>query len=46
VFGPNTVQHAAQAAHELVLRSLRPTAIACGSDIIAVGVRMYLEQVW
>jgi DNA-binding LacI/PurR family transcriptional regulator len=42
---PNDVQHAAQAAEELVSRSPRPTAIACGSDIIAVGVRMYLEQV-
>jgi DNA-binding LacI/PurR family transcriptional regulator len=41
---PNDVQHAAQAAHEILSRSPRPTAIACGSDIIAVGVRMYLEQ--
>jgi LacI family transcriptional regulator len=41
---PNDVQHAAQAAHEILSRSPRPTAIACSSDIIAVGVRMYLEQ--
>jgi len=41
---PNDVQHAAQAAQQLLSLSPRPTAIACGSDIIAVGVRMYLEQ--
>jgi DNA-binding LacI/PurR family transcriptional regulator len=40
----NDVRHAAQAAHDILSRTPRPTAIACGSDIIAVGVRMYLEQ--
>jgi DNA-binding LacI/PurR family transcriptional regulator len=40
----NTVQDAAEAAERVLSLSPRPTAIICGSDIIAIGARAYLER--
>ena len=40
---PNDVAHAAQAAEAVLANRPRPTAIVCATDIIALGVRMYLE---
>jgi LacI family transcriptional regulator len=40
----NDVPHATKAAEEVLAAPLRPTAIICATDIIAIGVRAYLEQ--
>jgi LacI family transcriptional regulator len=41
----NDVSHATNAAAELLAAAPRPTAIICATDIIAIGVRAYLERV-
>lgn len=41
---PNDVSHAASAAEHILSRTPRPTAVMCASDIIAIGLRTYLEQ--
>ncbi|MDB5057415.1 MAG: putative LacI family transcriptional regulator [Chloroflexi bacterium] len=40
----NDVPHAAKAAEHVLSLSPSPTAIICATDIIAIGVRMYLER--
>ncbi|HWE61445.1 MAG TPA: LacI family DNA-binding transcriptional regulator, partial [Chloroflexota bacterium] len=40
----NDVVHASQAAEAVLAHRPRPTAIVCATDIIALGVRMYLER--
>jgi DNA-binding LacI/PurR family transcriptional regulator len=41
---PNDVLNARKAAEHLLSRIPRPTAIICATDIIAIGVRAYLES--
>lgn len=40
----NDVSHAALSAEQVLSRTPRPTAVICGSDIIAIGLRTYLEN--
>ncbi len=40
----NDVSHAALAAEQVLSRSPQPTAVICASDIIAIGLRTYLEH--
>ena len=40
----NDVSHAAQAAEHVLSLTPRPTAVICASDIIAIGLRTYLEK--
>ena len=41
---PNDVVHASQAAEAVLAHHPRPTAIVCATDIIALGVHMYLDR--
>jgi DNA-binding LacI/PurR family transcriptional regulator len=41
---PNDVPHAAKAAESVLRATPCPTAIICATDIIAIGVRLYLER--
>ena len=40
----NDVSHAALSAEQVLSRNPPPTAVICGSDIIAIGLRTYLEN--
>ncbi len=41
---PNDVTHAMEAARQVLSLTPRPTAIICATDIMAIGVRFYLES--
>ncbi len=40
----NDVQHAIETARQVLSLTPRPTAIICATDIMAIGVRFYLES--
>jgi DNA-binding LacI/PurR family transcriptional regulator len=40
----NSVDHAFLATRQILAQTPRPTAIACTNDLMAVGVRRYLDQ--
>lgn len=41
---PNTLQHAFQAASQILSSKPRPTAIVCANDVMAFGAKRYIES--
>jgi DNA-binding LacI/PurR family transcriptional regulator len=41
---PNTLDHAFQAAQQILYTKPRPTAIVCANDIMAFGAQQYIER--
>ncbi len=41
---PNTLQHAFQAASQILASKPRPTAIVCANDVMAFGAKRYIES--
>jgi DNA-binding LacI/PurR family transcriptional regulator len=41
---PNTMQHAFDAAKQILSSKPRPTAIACANDVMAFGAKRYVES--
>ncbi len=41
---PNTMEHAFQAAEQILSGKPRPTAIACANDVMAFGAKRYIES--
>lgn len=42
---PNTMQHAFEAAKQILSSKPRPTAIACANDVMAFGAKRYVESI-